>query len=61
MTLKKLKELNVGDEFTFKNAVIMKGTYRKKSESFKSYCLVGDISLPGDSFAVSEDTFVFVN
>ena len=58
MALKTLKELKVGDEFKFNNPIIMKGTYRKKSNSFKGYCLIGDVSLPGDVFASSEKTLV---
>lgn len=58
MALKKIKELKVGDKFRFNNAVIMKGTYMKKSNSFKGYCLIGDVSLPGDVFASSENNFV---
>ncbi len=58
MSLKKIKELKVGDKFKFNNAVIMKGTYVKKTNSFKGYCIIGDVSLPGNMFASSENNFV---
>lgn len=36
----------------------MKGTYVKKTHSFKGYCIIGDVSLPGNMFASSENNFV---
>lgn len=59
MALKKLKELKAGDKFTFKNAMIMKGVYKKVCTSVNGFCLIEKThSFPGDTFASSEDTFV---
>ena len=51
----KIKDLKVGECFTYDK---LEGTFKKKIHDFSGYCIVGDVTIPGDVFAIEWDTDV---